>query len=62
MDGSSMTMMVVGMVIIWGGLAASIAHAVKKVKHQDKKTGSISFPFFYFFFSSKRSFRSHVLN
>ncbi|AWD64745.1 MULTISPECIES: methionine/alanine import family NSS transporter small subunit [Bacteria] len=32
MDGSSITMMVVGMVIIWGGLAASIAHAVKKAK------------------------------
>ncbi|MGR9542186.1 methionine/alanine import family NSS transporter small subunit [Priestia megaterium] len=38
MDGSSMTMMVVGMVIIWGGLAASIAYAVKKAK-ESKASG-----------------------
>ena len=30
MTGSAITMMVVGMVIIWGGLAASIANAVVK--------------------------------
>jgi len=38
MDGSSITMMVVGMVIIWGGLAVSIAHAVKKAK-ESKTSG-----------------------
>ncbi|MDD1514350.1 methionine/alanine import family NSS transporter small subunit [Priestia megaterium] len=38
MDGSSTTMMVVGMVIIWGGLAVSIAHAVKKAK-ESKASG-----------------------
>ncbi|MEH7360250.1 methionine/alanine import family NSS transporter small subunit [Priestia megaterium] len=38
MDGSSITMMVVGMVIIWGGLASSIAHAVKKAK-ESKPSG-----------------------
>ncbi|MFK2826495.1 methionine/alanine import family NSS transporter small subunit [Bacillus sp. B190/17] len=32
MDGSAITMMITGIVIIWGGLAASIAHAVKKAK------------------------------
>ena len=32
MDASAVTMMLVGMVIIWGGLAASILHAVKKAK------------------------------
>lgn len=32
MSGSSITMMVVGMVIIWGGLAASIINAVVKSK------------------------------
>ncbi|KAB7706999.1 methionine/alanine import family NSS transporter small subunit [Bacillus aerolatus] len=32
MDGSAIAMMVAGVVIIWGGLAASIAHAVKKAK------------------------------
>lgn len=30
MDTSAVVMMVVGIVIIWGGLGASIAHAVKK--------------------------------
>lgn len=30
MDASAVVMMVVGMVIIWGGLAASVMHAVKK--------------------------------
>jgi hypothetical protein len=32
MEASSLLMMVVGMVIIWGGLGVSIAHAVKKAK------------------------------
>lgn len=30
METSAVVMMVIGMVIIWGGLAASITHAVKK--------------------------------
>ncbi|WLR41309.1 methionine/alanine import family NSS transporter small subunit [Bacillus carboniphilus] len=32
MSGGAITMMVVGMVIIWGGLIASIANAVVKSK------------------------------
>jgi hypothetical protein len=32
MGVSAIVMMVVGIVIIWGGLAASITHAVKKAK------------------------------
>jgi hypothetical protein len=32
MDASAITMMIVGMVIIWGGLAASITNAVVKSK------------------------------
>ncbi|MDT2045023.1 methionine/alanine import family NSS transporter small subunit [Priestia flexa] len=32
MESSSIIMMVAGMIIIWGGLAASITHAVKKSK------------------------------
>ncbi|MCA1031616.1 methionine/alanine import family NSS transporter small subunit [Bacillus timonensis] len=32
MDMSAIVMMVVGIVIIWGGLAASILNAVKKAK------------------------------
>lgn len=32
MTASSIVMMVVGIVIIWGGLAASIVNAVKKSK------------------------------
>jgi Putative methionine and alanine importer, small subunit len=30
METSAVAMMVIGMVIIWGGLAASVVHAVKK--------------------------------
>jgi hypothetical protein len=30
MEASAVAMMVIGMVIIWGGLAASVVHAVKK--------------------------------
>jgi hypothetical protein len=32
MDASAVVMMVVGIVIIWGGLAASVLHAVKKAR------------------------------
>ncbi|MBP2240433.1 hypothetical protein J2Z40_000988 [Cytobacillus eiseniae] len=32
MSGGAITMMVVGMLIIWGGLAASIVNAVAKSK------------------------------
>ncbi|MBM7661436.1 hypothetical protein JOC85_002239 [Bacillus mesophilus] len=32
MGASAVFMMVLGIVIIWGGLAASITHAVKKAK------------------------------
>ncbi len=32
MSASAIVMMVVGMVILWGGLAASIANAVSKAK------------------------------
>jgi hypothetical protein len=32
MGGSAIVMMIVGIVIIWGGLAASITHAVIKAK------------------------------
>ncbi|WP_173107432.1 methionine/alanine import family NSS transporter small subunit [Bacillus sp. KH172YL63] len=34
MTGSAIVMMVVGVVIIWGGLAASIMNAVSKSKNQ----------------------------
>ncbi|MGM0902725.1 MAG: methionine/alanine import family NSS transporter small subunit [Bacillota bacterium] len=30
MEASAVAMMVVGIVIIWGGLAASVVHAVRK--------------------------------
>ncbi|WP_084820138.1 methionine/alanine import family NSS transporter small subunit [Mesobacillus campisalis] len=32
MDASAVVMMLAGMVIIWGGLAASLAHAARKSK------------------------------
>lgn len=32
MSASAIVMMVVGVVVIWGGLAASIINAVKKAK------------------------------
>ncbi|WP_143415005.1 methionine/alanine import family NSS transporter small subunit [Geobacillus sp. E263] len=32
METSAVVMMVVGIVVIWGGLAASIIHAVRKAK------------------------------
>jgi hypothetical protein len=34
MSGSAITMMVIGIVIIWGGMAASIANAVIKAKQK----------------------------
>ncbi len=30
MSGGAIMMMIIGMVLIWGGLATSILHAVKK--------------------------------
>lgn len=38
MDTSAVVMMVLGIVIIWGGLAASIAIAVKKAKERAKSS------------------------
>ncbi|WP_423408074.1 methionine/alanine import family NSS transporter small subunit [Heyndrickxia sp. MSNUG] len=35
MSGSAIAMMLIGMVIIWGGLAASVAVAVKKGKESN---------------------------
>ncbi len=32
MTASAITMMIIGMIVIWGGLAASITNAVKKSK------------------------------
>ncbi|WP_143833714.1 methionine/alanine import family NSS transporter small subunit [Oceanobacillus senegalensis] len=32
MTGGAIFVMILGMVIIWGGLGASIVHAVKKAK------------------------------
>ncbi|WP_117168980.1 methionine/alanine import family NSS transporter small subunit [Paraliobacillus sediminis] len=32
MSGAAITMLVIGVVIIWGGLAASIVHAVRASK------------------------------
>ncbi|MGP4109010.1 methionine/alanine import family NSS transporter small subunit [Virgibacillus sp. L01] len=34
MSGGAIFVMILGMVIIWGGLAASITNAVKKSKQQ----------------------------
>jgi hypothetical protein len=34
MDGSAITMMIIGMVVIWGGLAGSIANAISKAKQR----------------------------
>ncbi|CAN5545785.1 hypothetical protein BH24ACT26_BH24ACT26_07210 [soil metagenome] len=34
MDGDSIALMIVGMVIIWGGFAASIAYAIKVGRHK----------------------------
>ncbi|MED4533869.1 methionine/alanine import family NSS transporter small subunit [Metabacillus fastidiosus] len=40
MSAGAITMMVVGIVIIWGGLAASIANAVVKAK-RNKNTSNV---------------------
>jgi hypothetical protein len=32
MEASAVIMMIIGIVVIWGGLAASIANAVRKAK------------------------------
>ncbi|MDY0405229.1 methionine/alanine import family NSS transporter small subunit [Virgibacillus sp. 179-BFC.A HS] len=32
MSASAVVVMIIGIVIIWGGLAASIVHAVRKAK------------------------------
>lgn len=32
MGASAITMMIIGVVVIWGGLVASIVHAIKKSK------------------------------
>ncbi|WP_175640565.1 methionine/alanine import family NSS transporter small subunit [Metabacillus schmidteae] len=34
MSGSAIAMMIIGMVIIWGGMAASITNAVVKSKRK----------------------------
>ncbi|ELK46979.1 methionine/alanine import family NSS transporter small subunit [Halobacillus sp. ACCC02827] len=34
MTGSAIAMMIIGIVVIWGGLAASITNAVRKSKQQ----------------------------
>lgn len=34
MSGSAIAMMVIGIVIVWGGMAASIANAVIKAKQK----------------------------
>jgi hypothetical protein len=34
MEASAIVMMIIGIVVIWGGLAGSIAHAVKKAKEK----------------------------
>ncbi|HLR09480.1 MAG TPA: methionine/alanine import family NSS transporter small subunit [Bacillota bacterium] len=35
MSGSAIVVMIFGMVVIWGGLGASIAYAVKKAKERN---------------------------
>lgn len=36
MSGSAIGMMIVGILIIWGGLGASIAHAVSKSRARNR--------------------------
>lgn len=36
MDGSAITMMVIGMLVIWGGLSVSIFHAVRKARQKEQ--------------------------
>jgi hypothetical protein len=40
MEGSAVTMMIIGIVIIWGGLAASIVNAVVKSRQKGTKSNS----------------------
>ena len=40
MDAGAITMMIIGIVVIWGGLAASIVNAVYKAKQQGSKQTS----------------------
>ncbi|HLR67886.1 methionine/alanine import family NSS transporter small subunit [Virgibacillus alimentarius] len=40
MSGSAVFVMIIGVVVIWGGLAASITNAVKKSKDQNAKESS----------------------
>jgi hypothetical protein len=40
MEGSALTMMIIGIVVIWGGLAASIVNAVYKAKQKRTKPNS----------------------
>lgn len=35
MSASSIVVMIIGMIILWGGLAASIIHAIRKGKEQN---------------------------
>lgn len=34
MSGSAVLVMIIGMILLWGGFAASIIHAVKKSKER----------------------------
>ena len=38
MEGSAITMMIIGIVIIWGGLTASIINAVVKSRQNGNKS------------------------
>jgi len=40
MEGSAIAMMIIGIVIIWGGLAASIVNAVIKARQNGSKSDS----------------------
>jgi hypothetical protein len=40
MEASAIVMMIIGIVIIWGGLAASIVNAVVKAKKKGAETES----------------------
>jgi len=40
MEAGAVVMMIIGIVVIWGGLAASIINAVVKAKKQKAEAGS----------------------
>lgn len=42
MTGGAIVVMIIGIVIIWGGLGLSIAHAMKSSKKVDQKTRYIA--------------------